>query len=98
MWFSARERAKKMGREFTIAPSDIHIPDTCPVLGMKIAKITKGVRSGGDTSPSLDRIDNSKGYVPGNIAVISYRANRLKADATAGELARVMSYIARHSV
>ena len=36
-------------------------------------------------SYSLDRIDNKKGYVKGNVAVMSYKANRLKNDGTAVE-------------
>lgn len=30
-------------------------------------------------------MDNEKGYVPGNVVVMSYRANRLKNDGTAEE-------------
>ncbi len=37
-------------------------------------------------SPSLDRIDSTKGYTKGNIWVISNRANTLKNDATLSEL------------
>lgn len=35
-----------------------------------------------DTSPTLDKIRPMKGYVPGNIAVISSRANRIKNNET----------------
>ena len=34
-------------------------------------------------SYSLDRVDNKKGYVRGNVVVMSYKANRLKNDGTA---------------
>lgn len=40
----------------------------------------------GDDSYSLDRIDSSRGYVKGNIWVISLRANRIKNDSTVEEL------------
>ena len=43
----------------------------------------------GDDSPSLDRIVSSLGYVKGNIRVISYKANRVKSNATLEELRKV---------
>lgn len=43
-------------------------------------------------SPTLDRLDNTKGYVRGNVIVVSYRANRLKSDATIYELRRLAEF------
>ncbi len=43
--------------------------------------------------PTLDRIIPSRGYVRGNIAVISFRANFLKRDATLDELRKIIRYI-----
>jgi hypothetical protein len=48
-----------------------------------------------DNSPSLDRINPEKGYVRGNIAIISYRANRMKADGTADEHRLIAEWIRR---
>lgn len=45
--------------------------------------------------PSLDRWDSSKGYVPGNVFVISYRANTLKNSATYEEILKVAKYVGR---
>ena len=81
---SAKSRSKKNGLTCSITAKDIHIPERCPYLGVFLER---GVgRGGSDNSPSLDRIDISKGYIPGNIQVISNKANRIKTDATADEL------------
>ena len=94
--YAARSRAKKSGLDCTITVDDIVIPELCPALGIKLeARIGAG-RSNREhlrNSPSLDRIDNSKGYIPGNVAVISLRANMIKTDATAAELKAVAAYI-----
>jgi len=88
---AAKRRAKKSGREFTITLDDIVIPDVCPVLGTKLIVLSEGYAS--PDSMSIDRIDNDKGYVPGNICVISYRANVLKKDATLSELKSLVKYL-----
>ena len=40
-------------------------------------------------------IENSKGYIRGNVIVISDRANRLKGDATLLELQRIADFYTR---
>ena len=44
-------------------------------------------------SPTLDRIDNNKGYVKGNVKVISHRANSLKSSGTILEFTKIIEYI-----
>lgn len=78
----ARTRAIEKGMEFTITKEDIIIPNKCPLLGIDIIPKAKDRTH----SPSLDRIDSSKGYTPDNIWVVSSRANTLKNDATLKEL------------
>jgi hypothetical protein len=39
-----------------------------------------------NNSPSIDRFDNSKGYVKGNVWIISDRANRLKSNLSKEDL------------
>lgn len=80
MLSAARSRAKKRGVPFALTADDISIPSHCPILS---APLTQG---GGDWAPSLDRIKPELGYVPGNVIVISQRANRIKNDATPQEL------------
>lgn len=81
----AKQRCKKNGREFNIKVSDIAIPDKCPILGIDI-NMNSGKSGAYKSSPSLDRIDNSKGYLPDNIQVISQAANAMKRDASWEEL------------
>lgn len=72
-------RAKKRGLEFNISVVDIVIPNVCPI------RLTPFVFNEGhvqDNSPSIDRIDNDRGYVKGNVRVISYRANAMKNNCT----------------
>lgn len=84
MFRAARNRAKRDGIEFSIVVEDIKIPDKCPVfdIPLKVNRIENGRRD----SPSLDRIDPSKGYTKDNIQVISNFANIMKQNATADEL------------
>jgi hypothetical protein len=89
MLYRAKKRADDRGLEFTLVPEDIIIPDTCPVLGIEI----KRVWGKKETSPSLDRIDPTKGYTKENTVVISNRANRLKSDATLEEIMKIMKYM-----
>lgn len=85
----SKNRAKKKGIAFNLDVEDIVIPDRCPVLGLPLI-LAKDRPTG--CSPSLDRIDPAKGYTKGNIQVVSYRANRLKADASLLELCAVASF------
>lgn len=91
----AKRRAKKKGLEFNIDKLDIDIPIICPILGIPIVKTyTKGKNTGPTSnSPSLDRIDNSKGYIKGNVRVISHKANTMKHNATATELIRFAEWV-----
>ena len=86
----ARHRALKKGIEFNIEISDIVIPETCPILGLSIKKAIDGNR---DLSPSLDRIDNSKGYVKANIQVVSFKANAMKLTADKSELINFANWV-----
>src|ERR1019366_8526501 len=76
---TARRRAKVDGIEFNLDKSDIVIPEVCPVSGIKLAA---AALSRANNLPSLDRIDPEKGYVKGNVWVISWKANRLKGNNT----------------
>lgn len=86
----ARRRAEASGLEFNIDYSDLVVSETCPVLGIPLG-YTDGTPLANRFS--LDRTDSSKGYVKGNIAIISFRANTLKSNGTADEFDRVAAYV-----
>ena len=91
---SARSRAKKKGIPFNLSIDDIDLPDTCPVLGIPL--VLGGGFGQRDSSPSLDRVVPAMGYVKGNVIVTSFRANRIKNDATCAELRQVSEFYAQH--
>lgn len=64
----------------TLTLEDIIIPELCPIF--KVPFILNDHKY----TYSVDRIDNTLGYIPGNVAVISNLANSMKRNATAEEL------------
>lgn len=84
---AAKTRAKNKKIAFTITLEDVIIPEICPVLGIPLDTKNK------ESRPSLDRIINSKGYVKGNVSVISLKANRLKNNGTIDEFEKILSYM-----
>lgn len=89
----SRGRARRAGLPHNITKEDVLavIPEDglCPVFGRKM---TFGAPRTRDTA-SLDKIIPKKGYVVGNIAVVSLRANELKSDATADEILAVGNWL-----
>lgn len=86
----AKGRAKKNGLDFNIDITDVVIPEKCPVFGFKLVS---GQGTGFyDASPTLDRIENGLGYVKGNVIVVSWRANRIKGDASLSELQQLLNF------
>ncbi len=88
MWQNARRRAREENLPFTLKLEDIHVPELCPVFG---CVMQRGKKLAQENSPSLDRVDPEKGYVPGNVWVICWRANRIKNNATIPELERLLT-------
>lgn len=93
MYSLAKQRAKTSGIEFSISVDDIpDMPEVCPIFLVPFEP-RRGEGKGANVySPSLDRIDTTKGYVPGNLRIISYRANRSKSNMTLDEIERLYRY------
>lgn len=91
---ASKQRASLKNREHTITLEDIKelypVDGKCPVFGFDLEFNSGGFR---ETSPSIDRIDSSKGYTKDNIQIISWKANRIKSYATVEELETVVSYL-----
>lgn len=81
---SSKSTAKKKGYLHTMSVDDITIPTHCPYLGVELTNIQNSFKV--PTNISIDRIDSSKGYIPGNVQVISNLANRMKQEATEKQL------------
>lgn len=89
---SARERAQRFSLPIDIDKDYVRsiVPSVCPVFGTPFEFIGKKLRP---ESPSLDRIDPSKGYTRGNVAIISLRANAIKSNATWQDIQRVADWL-----
>lgn len=91
---SIRGRAKKKAIPFNLTADDIlaAIPSNrlCPALGIPLIWGKRLSRN----SPSIDRLMPGEGYVVGNIAIISHKANSIKQDAIcSSELRRVADWM-----
>ena len=91
---ASKQRARNKNREHTITVNDIKEiypkDGCCPIFGMKLEFNSAGFR---ENSPSIDRIDSTKGYTPDNIQIISWKANRIKGYATVQELEMLLAYL-----
>jgi hypothetical protein len=91
---ASKQRAKLNDREHDINVEDIKaiypVDGCCPIFGIKLEFNGAGFR---DSSPSIDRIDSTKGYTRDNIQVISWKANRIKGAATLQDLEMLVAYL-----
>ena len=89
MIHDSRRRASRKNIPHNITIKDIDIPEVCPILKKPFKVNTR-------MAPSIDRVDSSKGYVRGNIKVISVRANNMKADASISEIKTFIKTILKY--
>ncbi len=92
---NAKIRAKSKGVPFNLTTNYLKsiYPKNgiCPVFKVKMSgKYEKRMKS--NHSPSIDRIIPHKGYVEGNVIIVSDLANRIKTDATLQEISNVIKF------
>lgn len=85
---SRRYQALKHGTEFSLNKEDIVVPSVCPVFGTEFTRQTP-------YAMSLDRIDPNKGYIKGNVQILSRKANTMKSNASKEELLKFADWIYR---
>ena len=80
----AKKNAERNKWEFNLDKTDIIIPTHCKYLGLELTY--NKMDSMKDNYFSIDRIDSSKGYVKGNVQIISRLANTMKSSSTIEQL------------
>lgn len=83
LWKRTKDRALRKNLEFNLIESDIIIPEFCPILKIPLFI---GIKNQYENSPTIDRIDNTKGYIKENCKIISMKANTMKNNANLDEL------------
>jgi hypothetical protein len=92
--YNAKYRARDKNMKFSVTASDlgdwrsmIH----CPILPWIVLNWESNNCS--DNCPTIDRQDNTLGYVPGNVHIVSWRANSIKSNATDKEIIALAKYL-----
>lgn len=87
-----RKRLKGKPRELALTSKDLiavfPADMKCPVFGRPFV-----FGRASPWNPSVDRLDSTRDYEAGNVAIISARANALKNNATADELQLVVNWL-----
>lgn len=96
MLMKSKERAREVGLEHNLTIEDLpNPPKTCPYLNIELTYcLGKGQLP---SNASLDRIDSEKGYVKGNVQIISRKANTMKNNASNKELLEFAKNVIRLS-
>lgn len=85
-----KANATRNGIEFTVEFGELNFPTHCPILGLELDYFADG-RS--EHSVSFDRVDPNKGYISGNVVIVSWRANRIKNDGSAEEHQKIANFL-----
>jgi len=88
-----RQKALRDNIPFTITLEEIEKPKHCPVFGTELNYNWSGENRRDPNKATFDKLIPELGYVPGNVFVISWRANKLKSNMSIEELKKILKYI-----
>lgn len=93
-----KARAKRKNLPFNLTQAYLKsiATDLCPVFNIPLMWVRENSNkpcAAYFDSPSLDRINPQLGYVEGNVAWISMKANYIKSNATSQELIKVAKWL-----
>ena len=93
VFYSARKKGTPLGFDTAVQLAAYVVsikPQRCPVFGKPFVERGAGFNP---WSPSIDKIDPRKGYVKGNIQVVSMLANCMKRNATPKQLKQFARWV-----
>jgi len=103
-WSNNSARAKKKGMDFTLSIEEAwgifqEQGARCALSGLPLVMVDQWDRKTrkytGTRTASLDRIDNTRGYVAGNVHWVHKNINRMKSDFGVAEFIRLCQCVAR---
>ena len=72
----------------------------CAITGVPLEFVRGGTYWGGKwcnpRSCTLDRIDNDKGYLPGNVQLVTWEANCMRGNIPMDELVKLCKLVSKH--
>lgn len=97
IWMSSRSGSTSQKREHSLTIEDIRslMVSVCPYFGIKLSYQMNSHGKIPFNAATIDRIDSTKGYIPGNVRIISWGANRLKSNLTDKQLLTLAKNILR---
>lgn len=84
--YRARQATPRRTHALTRRFLENNLPLVCPALGCVLEIGLEVGQGGGWRAPTVDRIDNRKGYTADNVVVVCKRANSIKGNKTPAEI------------
>lgn len=91
-YYRALEKGIAQDKVFLLSLAE-NPPNNCACCGCDLDYSSGRGRGNRKKSASMDRFDNSKGYVAGNVFIVCFNCNDLKGQATVDDLEIVLAYM-----